>query len=241
MSTTRTGQIDQEMEDNNMNRTILFNNTGSEVTLEVITKKVVPYYIRKKISNGMNPYFQKRRDGRCICYTMINDDYYSYELTVDDNNIHGYWQTTKKLISSYIKRKLTEKTTYIRRSKGEIFIYKMVENEIYVANVTMASDVTEDIYSLMNQKEIYSRLSGKRVVFVSHLTNEHYAVKDGVFCDGINLIDNIEDVEDDISQMYCNFKDGGGCNMQDFYSMYGAYRKGNAFIENIKKLIQDAA
>lgn len=224
-----------------MKRTILFNNTGNEVTLEVIAKKSVPYYIRKKITNGMNPYFQKRRDGRCFCYTIIGDDYYSYELNADDNNIDGYWQTTKKLVSSYIKRKLAERTTYIRRSEGEIFIYKMIENEIYVANVTMTSDGAEDIYSLMNQKEIYSRLSGKRVVFVRCLTNEHYAVKDGVFCDGINFIDNIKDVEDDISQMFCNFKEGGGCNMQDFYSMYGAYEKGNAFIKNIKKLIQDAA
>ena len=39
--------------------------------------------------------------------------------------------------------------------------------------------------------------------------------------------------------MVCNFKDGGGCNMEDFYSMYGAYEKGGAFLDNIKNLIRD--
>ena len=222
-----------------MRRNILFNNKANEVTLEAVARKEVPYYIRRKLTGSNDSYIQKKRDGRCIGYAIVNDDYYLYEIHTKDENIAGYKEAERKLVSPYIKRKLKEAGNYIRRNQDVVFSYKLKEEKIYIAEIKLVVEEKEDIYSLMNGKDIYSRLSGVQVVFVKSIVDDHYAIKDGVFCDGLNFIDNIEETIDDISQMVCNFKDGGGCNMEDFYSMYGAYEKGGAFLENIKNLIRD--
>lgn len=222
-----------------MRRNILFNNKANEVTLEAVVRKEVPYYIRKKLAGGIDSYIQKKRSGKCICYAIVDGGYYLYEIHVEDENITGYKEAERKYVSPYIRRKLKEAGAYIRRNQDVVFSYKLAKEKIYIAEVKLVIEEKEDIYSLMNGKDIYSRLSGEKVVFVKSIVDDHYAIKGGVFCDGLNFIDNIEETIDDISQMVCNFKDGGGCNMQDFYSMYGAYEKDSAFLDNIKNLIRD--
>lgn len=222
-----------------MRRNILFNNKAYEVAFITLTRKEVPYYIRKKLEEGKESYIQKKRNGRCVCYVFEDGGFYYHDIEDLDDEITGYGLAEKKKVSPYIRRKLKQNGSYIRRNDGVLFRYKYVNEEIYIAEVEVESSQNEEIYKLMNSKDIRSRISEKEVMFVKCLVDEHYLIKDGVFCDGVNLIDNVEDVEDDISQMYCNFKDGGGCNMEDFYSMYGAYERGSAFIDNIKNLIRD--
>lgn len=222
-----------------MRRNILFNNKANEVTLEAVARKEVPYYIRRKLTGSNVSYIQKKRDGRCICYAIVEDYYYFYEIHTEDESIAGYKEAERRYVSPYIRRKLKEAGTYIRRNHGAVFGYRLIDGAIYIAEIKLVIEEKEDIYSLMNGKDIYSRLSGVQVVFVRSIVDDHYAIKGGVFCDGLNFIDNIEEADDDISQMVCNFKDGGGCNMEDFYAMYGAYEKGSAFLDNIKNLIRD--
>lgn len=222
-----------------MRRNILFNNKANEVTLEAVARKEVPYYIRKKLVGSNTSYIQKKRNGKCICYAIVDGSYYLYEIHAEGENIVGYKEAERKLVSPYIRKKLKEAGNYIRKNQDVVFSYKLKEEKIYIAEIKLVVEEKEDIYSLMNGKDIYSRLSGVQVVFVKSIVDDHYAIKGGVFCDGLNFIDNIEEADDDISQMVCNFKDGGGCNMQDFYSMYGAYKKGGAFLDNIKNLIRD--
>lgn len=222
-----------------MRRNILFNNKANEVALEAVAGKEVPYYIRRKLTGSNDSYIQKKRDGRCICYAIVDDAYYIYEIHTGDENIAGFKEADRKHISPYIRRKLKETGTYIRRNHGEVFSYRLIDGAIYIAQIQLVIAEKEDIYSLMNGKDIYSRLSGVQVAFVRSIVDDHYAIKDGVFCDGLNFLDNIEEADDDISQMVCKFKDGGCCNMEDFYFMYGAYEKGSAFLDNIKKLIRD--
>lgn len=222
-----------------MRKNILFNNKANEVALEAVAGKVVPYYIRRKLTGSDDSYIQKKRDGRGICYAIVDGAYYIYEIHTGDENIAGYKEADRKYVSPYIRRKLKEAGTYLRRNNGAVFGYRLIDGVIYIAQIQLVTDEKEDIYSIMNGKDIYSRLSGVQVVFVRSIVDDHYAIKDGVFCDGLNFIDNIEETINDISQMVCNFKDGGGCNMQDFYSMYGAYKKGSAFLDNIKRLMKD--
>lgn len=58
-----------------MRRNILFNNKANEVTLEAVARKEVPYYIRRKLTGSNDSYIQKKRDGRCIGYAIVNDDW----------------------------------------------------------------------------------------------------------------------------------------------------------------------
>lgn len=90
---------------------------------------------------------------------------------------------------------------------------------------------------LLNKKRVFSRFSDFPVTFVDDI--DELEEEKGVFSDGLNLLDNIEEAEDDIQQMYFVLKDGSFYNCQDFYSDFGAYEEGDKFIKNIEKYVMD--
>jgi hypothetical protein len=99
-------------------------------------------------------------------------------------------------------------------------------------------DHSEELLNVLTRKEIYSVESNEPVVFVNDINNESLS-KDNVYSDGLNMIDYIADFEDDISMMYCILKNGGICNMEDFYSDNGAFDDFDTFFKNVKDLIAD--
>lgn len=66
-----------------------------------------------------------------------------------------------------------------------------------------------------------------------------YEEDNGIFSDGITLIDNEEEVEKDIAGMYCIMKDGRPYNLEDFYADFGAFSNARSFQKNIVNLIAD--
>ena len=99
-------------------------------------------------------------------------------------------------------------------------------------------DYSKELLNVLTRKEIYSVESNEPVVFVNDIYNESLS-KDNVYSDGLNMIDYIADFEDDISMMYCILKNGGICNMEDFYSDNGAFDDFDTFFKNVKELIAD--
>ena len=97
----------------------------------------------------------------------------------------------------------------------------------------------KDFIKLMDSKRIYSRFSGHIIKFVDEITEDMWKDDKGVYSDGMTLCDGIENVEDDIQQMYCIMKDGSCYNMEDFYSDFGAYEDGDEFYNNVNELIAD--
>lgn len=91
---------------------------------------------------------------------------------------------------------------------------------------------------LMNSKKVYSSFSNELITFVKSLDSITEDAK-GVFSDGVNLVDCIADVQDDIQKMYFVMKDGSIENCEDFYFKHGAYEKDSNFIEDIKNLVAD--
>jgi hypothetical protein len=99
-------------------------------------------------------------------------------------------------------------------------------------------DHSKELLNVLTRKEIYSVESNEPVVFVNDIHNESLS-KDNVYSDGLNMIDYIADFEDDISMMYCILKNGGICNMEDFYSDNVAFDDFDTFFKNVKELIAD--
>ena len=99
-------------------------------------------------------------------------------------------------------------------------------------------DYSKELLNVFNRKEIYSVESNEPVVFVNDIYNESLS-KDNVYSDGLNMIDYIADFEDDISMMYFILKNGGICNMEDFYSDNVAFDDFDTFFKNVKELIAD--
>ena len=99
-------------------------------------------------------------------------------------------------------------------------------------------DHSKELLNVLTRKEIYSVESNEPVVFVNDIYNESLS-KDNVYSDGLNMIDYIADFEDDISMMYCILKNGGICNMEDFYSDNVAFDDFDTFFKNVKDLIAD--
>ena len=97
----------------------------------------------------------------------------------------------------------------------------------------------ENLIKLLNGKEIYSRFSGKPVQFVDELTQEHYGRDDGVFSDGMFLLDNYDPCEDDIQQMVCILKNNHSQTLEDFYEQNKAYDDGVFFFNAIARKIKD--
>lgn len=94
----------------------------------------------------------------------------------------------------------------------------------------------ELLVNVLNGNKIYSVESNESVVLVDDVYDETLS-KNMVYSDVINIIDYIADFEDDISMMYCILKNGGFCNMKDFYSDNGAFDEFDTFFKNVKELI----
>lgn len=95
-----------------------------------------------------------------------------------------------------------------------------------------------DLVQLLNKKKIYSRFSGKEVNFLDSF-DECLAKEEGVWSDGMSMIDFYENVEDDIQQMICKYKSGRYYTLEDFYSMHHAYTNSEKFLKDIDSLIED--
>lgn len=95
-----------------------------------------------------------------------------------------------------------------------------------------------ELVELLNKKKIYSRFSGKLVNFID-LFDECLSKGEGVWSDGMFMIDFYEEVEDDIQQMMCEYKCGRYYTLEEFYSMHHAYRNSKKFLEDIERLIKD--
>lgn len=91
---------------------------------------------------------------------------------------------------------------------------------------------------LMNTKKVFSTYSNELITFVESLDSIAEGTK-GVFSNGMTLLDNIADAEDDIQHMYFVLKDGTIENCEDFYSEHGAFEENSNFIEDIKNLVAD--
>lgn len=91
---------------------------------------------------------------------------------------------------------------------------------------------------LMNRKQVYSRPSDTLITFVDDI-DEIDMEGNGVYSDGVTLIDCIDNCEDDIFQMYFVLKNVGVTNCEDFYAEHGAYDKNSDFLEKIEELVSD--
>lgn len=95
------------------------------------------------------------------------------------------------------------------------------------------------IIEKLNTRAIFSRGSGSLVYFMDSLRNvEEYesAMAKGykAFSDGVNLIDEKADLEDDIQMMYVLLKNGDYYNLEDFYSENGFFG-GESSVEDLIK------
>ncbi len=99
----------------------------------------------------------------------------------------------------------------------------------------------KELLVLLNKKKIFSCFSNLPIEFVDSIKDESALDHSKVYSDGMFLIDFVENAEDDISRMYCELRTGRVCNMEDFYSRYGAFDKdgGDRFIKSIKYLIKN--
>ena len=84
----------------------------------------------------------------------------------------------------------------------------------------------KEVFEEMKKKIFFSCFSGNQAIFVNsveELTEEQRNDKTKAFFDGMTLIDNAEEVEDDISQVFSITKDREQVNLQDYYSENGAF------------------
>ena len=93
----------------------------------------------------------------------------------------------------------------------------------------------------LNTRAIFSRFSGELVYFLDDLDNEeelNIARAKGyrAFSDGLNLIDEKANVEDDISQMYIVLKNWDYDNLADFYSENGFFGSESSVQDKLKVL-----
>lgn len=65
-----------------MRRILFFNNEARELVLEQVERKVVHYYIRKKLAGENKTYIQKKRDGRVFCYKREMGTYTMAQITI---------------------------------------------------------------------------------------------------------------------------------------------------------------
>lgn len=100
----------------------------------------------------------------------------------------------------------------------------------------------KEVFEEMKKKIFFSCFSGNQAIFVNsveELTEEQRNDKTKAFFDGMTLIDNAEDVEDDISQVFSITKDREQVNLQDYYSENGAFDEDSEdqFLEAVKNLM----
>ena len=93
----------------------------------------------------------------------------------------------------------------------------------------------------LNTRAIFSRCSGSLVYFCDDLDDEqelNMARDKGyrAFSDGLNLLDEKANVEDDIQCMYALLKNGDYYNLEDFYSENGFFGGESSKEEMLKSL-----
>ena len=100
----------------------------------------------------------------------------------------------------------------------------------------------KEVIEEMKKKIFFSCFSGNQAIFVNsveELTEEQRNDKTKAFFDGMTSIDNAEDVEDDISQVFSITKDREQVNLQGYYSENGAFDEDSEdqFLGAVKNLI----
>ena len=93
----------------------------------------------------------------------------------------------------------------------------------------------------LNTRAIFSRFSGELVYFCDSLDDEqelNVARAKGykAFSDGLNLLDEKGNAEDDIQMMYVLLKNGDYDNLADFYSENGFFGGESSIEDMIKSL-----
>ena len=93
----------------------------------------------------------------------------------------------------------------------------------------------------LNTRAIFSRFSGELVYFCDDLDDEqelNMARAKGyrAFSDGLNLLDEKANVEDDIQQMYIVLKNWDYDNLEDFYSENGFFGSDSSVEDKVKSL-----
>lgn len=97
----------------------------------------------------------------------------------------------------------------------------------------------DDRTGLLNRKDIRSNFSQEPVTFVEKLPGADEGAE-GVYSDGFFLLDFVDGVEDDFSQMHCLLRCGSPLNLQDFYEMFGVYdRDGDRLLRMLDLLVKD--
>lgn len=92
---------------------------------------------------------------------------------------------------------------------------------------------------VLNKKVVKSCFSGKLVTFYNTRDEAINALKDDkVTSDGYWLFDDIENVEDDYSQMFIELKNGKIRNCQDYFNAY-IYDDSNTDENNLARLINN--
>ena len=93
----------------------------------------------------------------------------------------------------------------------------------------------------LNTRAIFSRFSGELVYFCDDIYNEeelNIARAKGyrAFSDGLNLLDEKANREDDIQQMYIVLKNWDYDNLEDFYSENGFFGVKSSVEDKLKSL-----
>lgn len=90
----------------------------------------------------------------------------------------------------------------------------------------------------LSKKKFFSRFSNAEVIFVDKIPEDRGDMTKAYF-DGMFLLDNVADVEDDIQQVNSITKDGDYVNLEDFYADEGAFDKngGERFYKAICNLM----
>lgn len=101
----------------------------------------------------------------------------------------------------------------------------------------------KNIDGLMKDKYFFTNQSDSEVVYVEESALDAYDTRDPshtekvAYFDGMMIVDNIGGWQDDIQHVFAITKDGWVVCLEDYYSQYGAYDKGQQFFAAIENLM----
>lgn len=88
----------------------------------------------------------------------------------------------------------------------------------------MKEDRSEtSIFDVIKDKVFFSCFSNEMAIVVDEIPEEREGGK--VYFDGMTLIDDVEDVEDDIQQVYSYTEYGKKVNLEDYYQENGVFNE----------------
>ena len=163
-------------------------------------------------------------------------------------------ETGKKHMYTYVDVKSLEEMTDLLKKLGasledrmEIYVPTHLTNwNIYnnwieeLSDEEIENDYDNILQELMNDKAIYTVDDNRHPYYTKNKNdNEHK-----VIWDGLNVINNVENWEDDISSLYCYLRNGEAINLQDFYDdsedfLCDSTRTKKEFLNFIEKAIAD--